>query len=63
MQRERERNELVYACGSDHTYEPDVDGVFVAGVFDDFGGDVAERTGKRDEFLVGRIEEFFSEKR
>jgi len=53
----------VYACGNDHTHEPDVDGVFVASVFDDFGGDVAERTGKRDEFLVGRIEEFFSEKR
>ena len=33
----------MYACGSDHTHEPDVGGVFVAGVFDDFGGCVAER--------------------
>ena len=54
---------LVYARGNDHTHEPDVNGVFVAGVFDDIGGDVAKRTGKRDEFLVGRMEKFCSEKR
>jgi len=53
----------VYARGNDHTHEPDVNGVFVAGVFDDIGGDVAKRTGKRDEFLVGRMEKFCSEKR
>jgi len=30
----------------------------VASVFDDFGGDVIERPGERDQLLVGRMEEF-----
>jgi len=29
----------------------------VAGVFEDFGGDVAERAGEGGELLVGRVEE------
>jgi len=44
----------VYACGSDHTWEPD----FWANVFDGFGGDVAERASERGKLLVGRIKEF-----
>jgi len=48
---ERERNGFVYTCGSDHTCGPDVRHFAVAGVFDDFGGNVAERAGERmDEF-------------
>ena len=27
----------------------------VAGVFEDFGGDVAERAGEKGELLVGRV--------
>jgi len=42
----------VYACGSDHTWEPD----FCGNV--DFMGDVAERAGERGELFVGRIKEF-----
>jgi len=52
----------VYACGSDHARQPDVDGVSVTGVFDDFGDDVAERIGKSGEFLVGKMEKFISVK-
>ena len=29
-----------------------------AGVFDDFGSNLVERTGDRGEFLAGRMEEF-----
>ena len=53
---------FVYACGGDHTRQPDVDGVSVTGVFDDFGDDVAERIGKSGEFLVGKMEKFISVK-
>ena len=48
---ERESNGLVYVCGSDHTCGPDVREFAVVGVFDNFGGNVAERAGERmDEF-------------
>jgi len=51
MAMERESNGVVYVCGSDHTCGPDVRGFAVAGIFDDFGGNVAER-----------MEDFCSEK-
>jgi len=38
-----------------NTCGPDVDGFSVAGVFDDFGCDVAERPGERGELLVGGV--------
>jgi len=49
----------VYACGNDYTCGSDIDGVSMASVSDDFGDDVAERTCKRGELFVGRMEEFF----
>jgi len=53
----------VYAYRNDHTHEPDVNEFFVADVFNDIGGNIAKRTGKRNEFLVRRMEEFCSKKR
>jgi len=32
----------------------------IPGVFDDLGGDIAERAGDKDELLVGRVGKFFS---
>jgi len=46
-----------------NTCEPDIDGFSVAGVFDDFECDVAERPGERDELLVGGVKEYCSVKR
>ena len=40
-----------------------IDEFSVAGVFDDFGCDVAERPGERDELLVGGVKEYCSVKR
>ena len=53
---ERQGNGVVRVCRSDHTCGPDVRGFAVAGVFDDFGGNVAERASER-------MEEFRSVKR
>jgi len=41
----------------------DVGGFFVAGVFDDFGCDIAKRASGRGELLVGRVKEFCSVER
>jgi len=46
-----------------NTCGPDIDRFSVAGVFDDFGCDVAERPGERDELLVGGVKEYCSVKR
>jgi len=46
MQRTRD------TCG------PDVDGFSVAGVFEDFEGDVGKGAGEGGELLVRRVEEF-----
>jgi len=56
----------VYVCGSDHTCRPDVHRFFLAGVLDDFGGDVAKGAGERDErgeLFIGRMEKFCAVKR
>ena len=53
-----------WACSSsvhaenDDTRPPDIHGVSVTHVFNDFGGDVAERASERGELLVGKAEEF-----
>ena len=49
--------EKQYTCG------PDVDGFSVAGVFDDFGCDIAERASERDELLIEGVKEYCSVKR
>ena len=51
----------MYAGGSDHTCQPNVHGFSVAGVLNDFGGDIAKEAGKRGErgeLFIGRMEEF-----
>ena len=56
----------MYACGSDHTCQPDVHGFSVAGVLNDFGNDVdkeAGERGERGEEFIGRMEEFCYVKR
>ena len=40
-----------------------VEGFSVAGVFDDFGCDVAERPGERGELLAGGVKGYCSVKR
>ena len=62
MQRDDEPNSLAWAYRSKVTCGPDVNRFSVAGVFDDFGSDVAKRTGERGELLVGGVEEFGSKK-
>jgi len=47
MQRDDEPNSLAWAYRSKVTCGPDVNMFSVAGVFDDFGSDVPERTGER----------------
>jgi len=39
-----------------NTCDPDVDGFSVAGIFEDFGGDVAERAGVGGGLLVGGVD-------
>jgi len=46
-----------------NTCGPDVHRFSVAGVFDDFACDVAERPGERGELLVGGVKEYSSVKR
>jgi len=58
VQRDDEPNSLAWAYRSKVTCRPNVDGFSVAGVFDDFGSDVPERTGERSELFAGGVEEF-----
>ena len=58
MQRDDEPNSLAWAYRNKVTCRPNVDGFSVAGVFDDFGSDVPERTGERSELFAGAVEEF-----
>jgi len=45
-------------AGSGDIRPPDIHGVYVTRVFNDFVGDVAERASERGELLVGKAEEF-----
>ena len=63
VQRDDEPNSLAWAYRSKGTCGQDVDGFYVAGVFDNFGSDVPKRTGERGELLVRGVEEFGSRKR
>jgi len=63
VQRYDEPNSLAWAYRSKVTCGPDVNMFSVAGVFDDFGSDVPERTGDRGKLFVEGVEEFGSVKR
>ena len=63
MAVQRDDNELVFSPCMRVEAIKRVDQFLVTGVLDNFSDGIDGRAGERGEFLVGRIQEFFSVKR